>query len=98
MPVPGASVPAVKIGVPPLTLFSTTIFVIGMLPVFVTVPLYVSNPPGATGESGQLCVIDSNGVVTSVQVLLAVFVTATPQMLWPEAVAMLADKQFVGAR
>ena len=79
-------------------LFNITMFVIGMLPVFVTVPLYVSNPPGATGASGQLCVIDSNGVVTSVQVLLAVFVTATPQMLWPEAVAMLADKQFVGAR
>jgi len=79
-------------------LFSTTTFVIGMLPMFVTVPLYVSNPPGATGETGQLCVIDNNGVVTKVQVLLAVFVTATPQMLWPEAVATLTDEQFVGAR
>ena len=79
-------------------LFNTTIFVIGMLPVFVTVPLNVSNPPGATGEIGQLCVIDSNGVVVIAQVVLAVFVTAMPQMLRPVTVEMLVLEQFVGAR
>ena len=98
MPVPGASVPAVKIGAPPLMLFNITMFVIGMLPVFVTVPLYVSNPPGATGASGQLCVIDSNGVVVIAHVVLAAFVTATPQMLRPVTVETLVEEQFVGAR
>ena len=98
MPVPGASTVVVKIGVPPLMLFSTTTFVIGILPRFVTVPLYVNNPPGATGETGQLCVMDNNGVVVIAHVVLAVFVTATPQMLRPVTVEMLVLAQFVGAR
>jgi hypothetical protein len=31
------------------------------------------------------------------QVVLAVFVTATPQMLWPVAVEVLVEEQLAGA-
>jgi len=65
---------------------------------FVTVPLYVSNPPGATDTTGQVSVMDSSGVVVIAHVVLAVFVTITPQMLCPVTVEMLVLEQFVGAR
>ena len=73
-------------------------FVSGMLPVFVTVPLYVTTPPGATGESGHICVTAIPGVVVIVQVVVTALVMLPPQRLCPVTVAVLVVVQLVGAR
>ena len=87
-----------KTGVDPLMLFTTTTLVRVMLPVFVTVPLKVSNAPGTVGLAGQDWVILSAGVVAIAQVALAVLVIVTPQTLSAEPVAVLVTEQLVGVK
>ena len=76
----------------------TITFVSVILPALLTVPLYVMMPPGSTELNGHTCVTVIAGVVVMAHVVLAVFVTATPQMLRPVTVEMLVLAQFVGAR
>ncbi len=85
-----------KMGVRPLRLFKTTTFVKAMLPALLTLPLYVSKPPGTTGLTGQFWVIVISGVVVMGQVETTVLVAA-PQTAKPMAVEMLVEEQLVGA-
>ena len=72
----------VKMGVPLVGwLFNTTTLVSEMLPLLLTLPVKTSNPPGATGFMGQVLVTRMEGVVTAVQVAVALSVTLLPQTL-----------------
>jgi hypothetical protein len=57
---------------------TTTTLVSVMLPGFLTVPLYVSDPPGAGEVVGQVIVTAILGLPSSGQVLVALAVTRVP--------------------
>ena len=89
-----------RIGVLPLWLFVTTTLFNVMLPELLTVPLYVSRAPGLTGLGGQVWVRAMLGVVSSVQVTDALFVTTMPVLVsLPLTLNVSADAQmFSGTR
>jgi hypothetical protein len=60
-----------------------------ILPELVTVPVKTSVPPGVTGWGGQDLVSAIPGEVVMGQLELALFVTATPQMLLARTVEVL---------
>jgi len=72
-------------------------FVKVTLPLLLTLPEKVSNWRGATGCVGHTLVTMIPGAVVMGQVVLAVLVTATPQMLSPVAVEVLMEEQLAGA-
>src|ERR1035437_3804735 len=91
---PGTSVATGMSGVFPLWLLITTILFKVMLPVFRTMPLEVTEPPGTSRASGQASVTTMPGVVTSGQVADAVFVTTTAVHLsLPVAITVLLTEQ-----
>ena len=86
---PGARLLMAKTGVPLVGwLFSTRMLVSEMLPLLLTLPVKTSNPPGATGFSGQVLVTRMAGIVTAAQVALALCVTLLPHWLMAVAVRM----------
>jgi hypothetical protein len=79
---------------------TTTMLVSVMLPGFLTVPLYVSGPPGAGEVVGQAIVTAMLGLPSSGQVLVALAVTRVPVHLsLPLAVSVevTAQPPLVGA-
>ena len=96
---PGARLTAVKTAVPGVgRSLVTTMFVIGMLPVLLTVPPKVAVAPGAPAIAGQVAVTAMRGEATSGQVTLAKSETGAPQRLVAVAVKVSDTEQFVGAR
>ena len=62
-------------------LFNTMTLVRVMSPALLTLPVKMSNPPGATGFAGQVLVTRMEGAVTAAQEAEALCVTLLPQML-----------------
>ena len=78
----------------PLRLLRTITLVSVILPVFLTVPLKVSKPPGTAGLVGQFWVTWMPGRVRSVQVAEALLVTMSAvQLSLPVAITVLLTEQ-----
>ena len=58
------------------------------MPLLLTLPVKRSNPPGATGFTGQLLVTRMEGAVTAAQMAVALLVTFVPQILFAVAVSV----------